>query len=134
PAHARRHPPESRLGDDLQRNRHPGGCVRLRDATRRVTWHVGVVACRGCECYSSAAPSSADEAHAARASRSTPITMEPAVDILMLLIPLSVVLALLIAAGFWWSVDSGQFDDLDGPAHRILADDDSVHLPNSDSR
>ena len=52
----------------------------------------------------------------------------------MLLIPLSVVLALLIAAGFWWSVDSGQFDDLDGPAHRILADDDSVHLPKSDSR
>jgi len=47
-------------------------------------------------------------------------------DILMLLIPLSVVLALLIAAVLWWSVDSGQFDDLDGPAHRILADDDSA--------
>jgi cbb3-type cytochrome oxidase maturation protein len=47
-------------------------------------------------------------------------------DILMLLIPLSVVLALLIAAGLWWSVDNGQFDDLDGPAHRILADDDSA--------
>ena len=47
-------------------------------------------------------------------------------DILILLIPLSVVLALLIGAGFWWSVKSGQFDDLDGPAHRILADDDSV--------
>ena len=46
-------------------------------------------------------------------------------DILLLLIPLSVVLALLIGAGFWWSVASGQFDDLEGPAHRILADDDS---------
>ena len=46
-------------------------------------------------------------------------------DILMLLIPLSVVLALLIAGVLWWSVQSGQFDDLDGPAHRILADDDS---------
>lgn len=45
-------------------------------------------------------------------------------DILLLLIPLSVVLALVIAAGFWWSVKSGQFDDLEGPAHRILADDD----------
>ncbi len=47
-------------------------------------------------------------------------------DILILLIPLSVVLVLLIGAGFWWSVKSGQFDDLDGPAHRILTDDDSV--------
>jgi cbb3-type cytochrome oxidase maturation protein len=48
------------------------------------------------------------------------------VEILVLLIPLSVVLVFLIGAGFWWSVRSGQFDDLEGPAHRILADDDSV--------
>jgi len=46
------------------------------------------------------------------------------VDVLILLIPLSVLLVLLIGAGFWWSVRSGQFDDLEGPAHRILADDD----------
>jgi cbb3-type cytochrome oxidase maturation protein len=46
-------------------------------------------------------------------------------EILMLLIPMSVVLVLLIGAVFWWSVASGQFDDLDGPAHRILADDDA---------
>ena len=45
-------------------------------------------------------------------------------EILMLLIPMSVVLAALIAGVFWWSVRSGQFDDLEGPAHRILADDD----------
>jgi cbb3-type cytochrome oxidase maturation protein len=46
----------------------------------------------------------------------------------MLLIPLSVVLVFLIGAGFWWCVRSGQFDDLEGPAHRILADDDSAVL------
>ena len=45
-------------------------------------------------------------------------------EILLLLIPVSVVLALVVGAVFWWSVRSGQFDDLDGPAHRILADDD----------
>jgi cbb3-type cytochrome oxidase maturation protein len=45
-------------------------------------------------------------------------------EILLLLIPLSVVLAMLIGAAFWWSVKSGQFDDLEGPAHRILSDDD----------
>jgi cbb3-type cytochrome oxidase maturation protein len=47
-------------------------------------------------------------------------------DILLLLIPLSVALALAIGAAFWWSVARGQFDDLDGPAHRVLADDDSA--------
>ena len=50
-------------------------------------------------------------------------------EILLLLIPLSVVLVFLIGAGFWWSVHSGQFDDLEGPAHRILADDDSGMPP-----
>ena len=45
-------------------------------------------------------------------------------DILYLLIPLSVVLVFLIGAVFWWSLRSGQFDDLEGPAHRILQDDD----------
>ena len=46
-------------------------------------------------------------------------------DILFLLIPLSVVLVFVIGAAFWWSVRSGQFDDLEGPAHRIIADDDT---------
>ena len=45
-------------------------------------------------------------------------------DILFLLIPLSVVLIFLIGAALWWSVRSGQFDDLEGPAHRIISDDD----------
>jgi cbb3-type cytochrome oxidase maturation protein len=45
-------------------------------------------------------------------------------DILYLLIPLSVVLVFLIGAVFWWAVHSGQFEDMEGPAHRILMDDD----------
>ena len=45
-------------------------------------------------------------------------------EIVFLLIPLALVLAFLIGAAFCWSVRSGQFDDLEGPAHRILADDD----------
>jgi cbb3-type cytochrome oxidase maturation protein len=45
-------------------------------------------------------------------------------DILYLLIPLSLVLVFLIGAVFWWAVDTGQFEDLEGPAHRILQDDD----------
>ncbi len=54
-------------------------------------------------------------------------------DVLILLIPVSVVLVLLIGAGFWWSVQSGQFDDLEGPAHRILTDDDSGAAPEDRS-
>jgi cbb3-type cytochrome oxidase maturation protein len=45
-------------------------------------------------------------------------------DVLYLLVPLSVVLVFLIGVIFWWAVRRGQFDDLDGPAHRILMDDD----------
>jgi cbb3-type cytochrome oxidase maturation protein len=44
---------------------------------------------------------------------------------LYLLIPVSVVLVFVIAGLFWWSVRSGQFDDLEGPAHRIIMDRDA---------
>lgn len=45
-------------------------------------------------------------------------------EILYLLIPMSVVLVFVIAAIFWWSLKSGQFEDLEGPGYRILMDDD----------
>jgi len=45
---------------------------------------------------------------------------------LYLLIPLSVVLVFLIAVVFWWSLRSGQFDDLEGPGYRVLMDDDKL--------
>lgn len=45
-------------------------------------------------------------------------------EILYLLIPMSVVLVFVIAAIFWWSLKSGQYDDLEGPGYRILMDDD----------
>ena len=53
-------------------------------------------------------------------------------EILYLLIPLSVVLVFLIGVVFWWSVKSGQFDDLEGPAHRILMDDDRPLVKSSE--
>ena len=30
---------------------------------------------------------------------------------------------------FLWAVRNGQFDDLEGPAHRILMDDDDPRIP-----
>jgi cbb3-type cytochrome oxidase maturation protein len=54
-------------------------------------------------------------------------------EILYLLIPLSIVLVFLIGAGFWWSLKSGQFDDLDGPGYRILMDDDRTRAEEGKS-
>ncbi len=43
---------------------------------------------------------------------------------LWILIPLSILIAAVIGALFWWAAADGQFDDLDGPVGRILIDDD----------
>jgi cbb3-type cytochrome oxidase maturation protein len=51
-------------------------------------------------------------------------------DILILLIPLSLVLVGVIAWVMLWAARSGQFDDLEGPAHSVIMDDDNP--PQSD--
>lgn len=43
---------------------------------------------------------------------------------LYILIPVAVVLVALAIWVFFWAVDSGQYDDLDGPAHSILFDEE----------
>ena len=47
-------------------------------------------------------------------------------EVLYLLVPLSVVLALIIAVVFVLAIRSGQFDDLEGPAYRVLSDDEEA--------
>lgn len=44
---------------------------------------------------------------------------------LLYLIPAALFLGLLGLAGFLWAMRNGQFDDLDGAAHRILLDDEN---------
>ncbi|MBO9538376.1 cbb3-type cytochrome oxidase assembly protein CcoS [Herbaspirillum sp.] len=46
-------------------------------------------------------------------------------EALYVLIPLSTVLVFLAIGVFFRASDGGQFDDLEGPALRILHDDDS---------
>lgn len=41
-----------------------------------------------------------------------------------MLIPVALGLGLVGLIAFLWAMKSGQFDDLDGAAHRILFDDD----------
>lgn len=45
-------------------------------------------------------------------------------DIMIFLIPAAVFLGVMGLAAFFWSLKSGQYEDLDGAAHRILIDDD----------
>ena len=42
---------------------------------------------------------------------------------LVILIPVALGLGLLGLATFFWAMRDGQFDDLDGAAHRILIDE-----------
>jgi cbb3-type cytochrome oxidase maturation protein len=44
-------------------------------------------------------------------------------DILFILIPLSVVMALVVLVGLWWAVYKGQFEDIEEEGQRILEED-----------
>jgi cbb3-type cytochrome oxidase maturation protein len=45
-------------------------------------------------------------------------------EIIYFLIPMAMVLVAGIVAGLFWAVKSGQFDDLEGPAHQIIMDEE----------
>ncbi|MHB0982138.1 MAG: cbb3-type cytochrome oxidase assembly protein CcoS [Thiobacillus sp.] len=55
-------------------------------------------------------------------------------DILILLIPLSLVLVGVIAWIMLWAAKSGQFDDLEGPGHSVIMDDDSPSKSDDDPK
>lgn len=50
--------------------------------------------------------------------------MEAPVTVLLYLIPAMLAMGALALVAFMWALKSGQFDDLDGAAERILMDDD----------
>jgi len=50
-------------------------------------------------------------------------------SILYLLIPLSLILLGLAVWAFFWAVKHDQFEDLEGPAYRILFDEDDNDRP-----
>ena len=45
-------------------------------------------------------------------------------EIIYLLIPIALILVATIIWIFMWAVKSEQFDDLEGPAHKIIMDND----------
>jgi cbb3-type cytochrome oxidase maturation protein len=48
---------------------------------------------------------------------------------LIFLFILTGLFVVLLVAGIMWSIRSGQFEDLEGPAERILMDEDDPKLP-----
>ena len=54
-------------------------------------------------------------------------------DIIYLLLPVALILVIVIIAIFFWAVRSDQFEDMEGPAHRILMDDDASENKKTDT-
>jgi cbb3-type cytochrome oxidase maturation protein len=46
------------------------------------------------------------------------------VNVLVYLVPMALALGLTGLAAFVWSLKTGQYDDMDGAALRVLSDDD----------
>ncbi len=51
---------------------------------------------------------------------------------LQILIGVGVMFVIVVA--FIMTIRSGQYDDLDSPAHRILMDDDDPRIPNNNKK
>lgn len=52
-----------------------------------------------------------------------------------MLIPIALMLVVIIGGALFWAIRSGQYEDMEGPAHRILMDDDDPLIPgNEDAR
>lgn len=51
-------------------------------------------------------------------------------SILLYLIPVALLLGLIGLSAFVWALKSGQYDDLDGAAQRILIDDEDAPQKN----
>ncbi len=51
-------------------------------------------------------------------------------SVIYILIPLGFILMGVMVWGILWAVRSQQFEDLEGPAHRVLMDDDDPRIPH----
>jgi cbb3-type cytochrome oxidase maturation protein len=61
---------------------------------------------------------------ARRCRQRAPARLEARMSVLIYLVPIALALGALGLAAYLWALRSGQFDDLDGAAERILFDDD----------
>ncbi len=52
-------------------------------------------------------------------------------NVIFLLAPFSVLLGLIAVGAFFWSLRSGQYEDIEGAAARILIDDEDAESPGA---
>ncbi len=50
-------------------------------------------------------------------------------SILIFLLILAAFMVIVAGIGVFWAIRSGQFEDMEGPAQRILMDDDDPRIP-----
>ena len=50
-------------------------------------------------------------------------------EILIFLLGMAAVMIVVAGVGIFWAIKNGQFEDMEGPAQRILMDDDDPLLP-----
>lgn len=50
-------------------------------------------------------------------------------SILIFLLGLAGFMVIIAGIGIFWAIRSGQFEDMEGPAQRILMDDDDPRIP-----
>lgn len=53
-------------------------------------------------------------------------------DVVFILVPTALLLGGIGVMWMLWAVQSDQFDDMEGPAQRILFDDDQEMIPGND--
>lgn len=51
-------------------------------------------------------------------------------DSILFLIPISIIFLTIAVIALVWNIKSGQFDDMETPAHTILFDDDEDLIPD----
>lgn len=52
-------------------------------------------------------------------------------EIMFIIMPIALFIGLVFMGGLFWAVKTGQWDDMVGPAYRILDEEDKVSLPHS---
>ena len=49
-----------------------------------------------------------------------------------MLIPIALILVVIIGFALFWAIRTGQYEDMEGPAYRILMDDDDPLIPGNE--
>jgi cbb3-type cytochrome oxidase maturation protein len=57
------------------------------------------------------------------------VVREVVMGVLYLFVPISMVIAGILVWAAFWAIRNNQYEDLEGPAHRILLDDDDPRIP-----